>query len=192
MHMHTWVENFTAKVSGDVMDPQKGVAKLLEFLLKDLEKGRTMPEGWDADMPAEFANDPRVVELTELNGAQRWTLRTAQDWLNERLDQKPDDVDWMADTVDELIKLVAKDHHFSEGHQASLIAYIKRHCKPLGLGLPTLKERMRLARRGFVQEAETHRTIASKVLEELQRFGDRQSVVTGKSGAVRVAIGGGR
>src|SRR3546814_11655566 len=105
MHMHTWVENFTAKVSGDVMDPQKGVAKLLEFLLKDLEKGRTMPEGWDADMPAEFANDPRVVELTELNGAQRWTLRTAQDWLNERLDQKPDDVAWMADTVDELIKL---------------------------------------------------------------------------------------
>src|SRR3546814_17327628 len=86
------------------MDPQKGVAKLLEFLLKDLEKGRTMPEGWDADMPAEFANDPRVVELTELNGAQRWTLRTAQDWLNERLDQKPDDVDWMADTVDELIR----------------------------------------------------------------------------------------
>src|SRR3546814_12272186 len=80
-------------------------------------------------------------------------------WLNERLDQKPDDVDWMADTVDELIKLVAKDHHFSEGHQASLIAYIKRNCKPLGLGLPTLKERMRLARRGFVQEAETHRTI---------------------------------
>src|SRR3546814_14399916 len=63
MHMHTWVENFTAKVSGDVMDPQKGVAKLLEFLLKDLEKGRTMPEGWDADMTAEFANDPRVVEL---------------------------------------------------------------------------------------------------------------------------------
>src|SRR3546814_15290749 len=78
----------------------------------------------------------------------------------------------MADTVDELIKLVAKDHHFSEGHQASLIAYIKRHCKPLGLGLPTLKERMRLARRGFVQEAETHRTIASKVMEELQRFGE--------------------
>src|SRR3546814_13013953 len=78
----------------------------------------------------------------------------------------------MADTVDELIKLVAKDHHFSEGHQASLIAYIKRHCKPLGLGLPTLKERMRLARRGFVQEAETHRTIASKVLEELTRFGE--------------------
>src|SRR3546814_16642497 len=89
-------------------------------------------------MPAEFANHPLVGELTELNGAPRWTLRTAQDWLNERLDQKPDDVDWMADTVDELIKLVAKDHHFSEGHQASLIAYIKRHCKPLGLGLPKI------------------------------------------------------
>src|SRR3546814_14023368 len=78
----------------------------------------------------------------------------------------------MADTVDELIKLVAKDHHFSEGHQASLIAYIKRHCKPLGLGLPTLKERMRLARRGFVQEAETTRTIASKVPAELHRSGE--------------------
>src|SRR3546814_7488523 len=119
-----------------------------------------MPEGWDADMPAEFANDPRVVELTELNGAQRWTLRTAQDCLNERLDQKPDDVDWMADTVDELIKLVAKDQHFSEGHQAYLIAYIKLHCKPLGLVLPPLKARTRLSRRELVPEGETHRTIA--------------------------------
>src|SRR3546814_9340979 len=113
MHMHTWVENFTAKVSGDVMDPQKGVAKLLEFLLKDLEKGRTMPEGWDADMPAELANDHRVVELTELNGAQRWTPRTDQDWLNERIDPKPDDINRMDDTNDELHKIVANDHHLS-------------------------------------------------------------------------------
>src|SRR3546814_9074296 len=41
MHMHTWVENFTAKVSGDVMDLQKVVAKLLESLLKDMEQGST-------------------------------------------------------------------------------------------------------------------------------------------------------
>src|SRR3546814_12952720 len=37
MHMHTWVENFTAKVSGDVMDPQKGVARA--------EEGRVGKEG---------------------------------------------------------------------------------------------------------------------------------------------------
>jgi hypothetical protein len=38
-HMHHWVETYTAKVSGDAMDPEKGVAKLLEFLLKDVGGG---------------------------------------------------------------------------------------------------------------------------------------------------------
>src|SRR3546814_13626510 len=47
MHMHTWGATFTAKVSGELLDPQKGVAKLTEFLLKDLDKGSTMPRGWE-------------------------------------------------------------------------------------------------------------------------------------------------
>src|SRR3546814_13574775 len=43
MHMHTWVENFPAKVSGDAMDREQGVAKMLEIQLKDLEKGGLIP-----------------------------------------------------------------------------------------------------------------------------------------------------
>jgi hypothetical protein len=52
-HMQHWVENFTARVAGDDMDPQKGIAKLLEFLLRDIEGGRTLPEGWDAGLTDE-------------------------------------------------------------------------------------------------------------------------------------------
>ena len=33
-HMHHWVEHYAAPVSGDMMSPEKGVAKLLEFLAK--------------------------------------------------------------------------------------------------------------------------------------------------------------
>src|SRR3546814_5111374 len=46
-HMTTWVRDFTAGVAGDDMDPAKGVGKMLEFLLRDAEKGRHLPKRWD-------------------------------------------------------------------------------------------------------------------------------------------------
>src|SRR3546814_14102167 len=70
MHMHTWVENFTAKVSGDVMELYKGVAKLIEFLLKDLETGRRLPEDWWAVMQEGFVTAHSVGELSAIAGAE--------------------------------------------------------------------------------------------------------------------------
>jgi P4 family phage/plasmid primase-like protien len=155
------------------MDPDKGVAKVLEFLAKDLEKGRTMRDGWDEGLSQDFRNHPVIARLAELNQSQRWTVKSAQDWLFRKLNEKPDDLDWMATSVDELIALVARDQHFSDGHLFALIAYIKRQCKPLGLGDRALKHMFARARNGQEQEEpETHRAIARGVLDDLKREGE--------------------
>jgi P4 family phage/plasmid primase-like protien len=173
-HMYHWVETYTAKVSGDAIDPDKGVSKLLEFLMKDLKKGRTMPDGWDAGLSDKLRQHPEIVSLAELNYSQRWTVKSAQNWLSRKLDEKPhDDLDWMATSVDELIGLVARDQHFSDGHLFALIAYIKRQCKPLGLGDRALKHMFSRARNGTQHdEPESHRAIARGVLDDLKREGE--------------------
>src|SRR3546814_11938448 len=52
-HMTTWVRDFTAGVAGDDLDPAKGGGKLLEFLLRDVAKGRTLPNGWENGLSEE-------------------------------------------------------------------------------------------------------------------------------------------
>jgi hypothetical protein len=83
-----WVENFTARVAGDDMDPQKGVAKLLEFLLRDIEGGRTLPEGWDAGSPKSSSKHPTIAAIAEKNKAERWDFVRAREWLTEQVSLK--------------------------------------------------------------------------------------------------------
>src|SRR3546814_6416053 len=80
--MTTWVRDFTAGVAGDDMDPAKGVGKLLEFLLSDVEKGRTLPNGWDTGLSEEQRSWDVIKTLMEKNQVQRWTCEKARKKLD--------------------------------------------------------------------------------------------------------------
>lgn len=174
MHMHTWVEQFTAKVSGDAMDPNKGVAKLLEFLIKDLEKGRTMPEGWDAGLPDEWREHPTIQSMFEKNASQRWDVDKAIEWLGGKIADNPEDNRWVRARVQELITEVAKDEHFTEFDFRQLTTYVINVAgKQLGMKKSDLLIAFKDAKRGHAEgEMETHALIAQRVLEEMQRSGE--------------------
>lgn len=174
-HMHTWVVNFTAKVSGDAMDPEKGVAKLLEFLLKDLEKGRTMPEGWDAGMPDEVRAHPTIQKMIDLNTSQSWDVDKACDWLGGKVAEKPDDSRWVRARIVEIIEEVSKDEHFTEFHMRQLIGYILDRAggKNLGMKKSDLLIAWKDAKAGHEKgEAENHAMIARIVLQQLCQAGE--------------------
>jgi putative DNA primase/helicase len=171
--MYTWVSDFTAKVSGDEMDPNKGVAKLLEFLIKDLEKGKTLPEGWDADMPEEWAAHPTVKMLAEKNASARWTVTRARDWLSGKVAENMTDDDWVGARVEELLGLVAADENFTEFQMRQLVPHIMRTAKGLDLKKTDLMQGWKAAKKGIDgEEWEDHETIAGIVLEEMQRNGE--------------------
>jgi P4 family phage/plasmid primase-like protien len=173
--MHHWVSNFTAKVAGDAMDPEKGTAKLLEFLLKDLEKGRTMPAGWDANMPEEWKADPRIAKLFEMNQAQRWDGARARQWLSGKIAEKPNDDDWAIQCVFEIIDEVAKDEHFLERDTRVLIQFMMNLCPRLFKKSDLLiawKDSKKGLSAGNDNEADNHVKIARELLEALAREGD--------------------
>lgn len=170
-HMRTWVEEFTASASGDDMDPDKGVAKLLEFLLKDIESGKTLPDGWDAGLSDEQRAHPTIAAMLEKNQAQRWTVEDAQAWLDNAVAEKPG-VDHALSKIMELIELLAADENFTDFEFEAMIPDIQRAAKPMKLAKPALKNKFKDARRGDLEAAQDHEAIARQIFEEMGRVGD--------------------
>lgn len=169
--MHHWVENFTASVSGDDIDPDKGVAKLLEFILKDLEGGRTLPEGWDADLTEEQLGHPTIQAIAAKNEAECWTLSRARDWIGEQIAMKPTDDDWALARIKELIEKVAGDENFSLFDFQTLCPTLQK-VGNLGFRKTDLVKLFTDARNAHKQLAADHETIAREVVEDMSRTGE--------------------
>lgn len=174
MHMRHWVENFTATSSGDDMDPEKGVAKLVEFLLKDVEKGKTLPEGWDTGLTQEQRDHPAIAEMIKKNEIQRWTISKASDWIAEKILEQPDDRDWAIARVMELTSMIARDENFSEFEFKTLIPILQKAAADAGMKLtkPDLSSAFKSARRGDEEMAADHEAIARQVFDEMNQGGE--------------------
>jgi P4 family phage/plasmid primase-like protien len=155
------------------MDPDKGVAKLVEFLLKDVESGKTLPNGWDAGLTEEQLAHSSIAEMVKRNAIQRWTLTKAIDWINAKSELNVNnDPDFMMAAITELVNSVAKDEQFTDFEFGTLIKAIQRAAAPLELSKPDLKQAFKLARQGDMEQAADHEAIARQLVEELQRGGE--------------------
>lgn len=173
-HMCHWALTFTAKVGGDNIDPAKGIAKVLEFLIKDLEKGKTLPEGWDNGLEEQWNEHPSIIEMRKRNEVQRWTVSKARDWLEGKVGENPDDPDWILARVQELLALVAKDDKFDEFQMRALIPYVENATgKSIKLKKTDLLQGFKSAKKGTDEdEWEDHETLARASLEAMQRDGE--------------------
>lgn len=171
-HMRTWVEDFTASVAGDDMDPEKGVAKLVEFLLRDVEGGRTLPDGWDTGLTDEQKEHPAIAEMIARNVVQRWSFGKAKAWLEAKLSEEPDNEDWAMARVMELINEVSRDENFKEGEFKTLAAWIKTRVKNLlPISKPDMLSMFKDAKKGDGEVAADQEAIARQVFEEICRGG---------------------
>lgn len=172
-----WVRQYTATVnSGDNMDPGKGLSKLFEFIIKDIEKGKSLPEGWDAKLEDQWKENESIKLMIEKNQVSRWTLTKARDWLREKLAEKPLDDDWAMARVQELLGLIAKDDKFSEMDFRALIGFIQKVAgtEDLKFGKADLLQGYKAAKSEAEggEDWEDHETIARVVLEQVERIGE--------------------
>lgn len=170
--MYTWVQDKTASMAGDDMDPEKGVAKLLEFLLKDVEGGKTMPNGWDEGLTAAQLENPAIKAMGVSNESQRWTRTKAREWLSEQAELRPDDDDWLLDKIQELVGHIAKDDQFTDMQLDAVYGDIKTRYGKI-MTKPAFNKAFREARSGGTEEADAdHEAIGRRVLDDLNRYGE--------------------
>lgn len=169
--IYVWVEKQTADVAGDDMDPDKGVQKLIEFLLKDVEGGRTLPNGWDVGLDEEALKHPGIAEIARLNVVQRWDAERALTWLESQMLNAPGDRKLFLSKVQELIGLVARDENFTDLEFRTLAGWIV-DMKVVKISKPDLTRAWKEARAGDVAMAEDHEAVAREVLEVAGRGGE--------------------
>lgn len=174
-HIQHWVENFTASVAGDDMDPDKGISKLLEFLLRDIEGGRTLPEGWDAGLTEEHLAHPTIAAIAEKNKAERWDFVRAREWLAEQVSMKQGDDRWALAKVREVVAKVAKDEQFDEFEFDTFIPHIENALgKGAKMNRTAIKKMFKEERGGGNGDelAEDHEAIGRQVIESMSREGE--------------------
>lgn len=169
-HMHDWAINFTAKVGGDNIDPSKGIAKVLEFLLKDLVKGKTLPAEWDKNLAEHWQSNESVIRIKELNEDQSWTLDEAKKWIETEM-QGDHTSAYGVRKAQELIRKIAKDENFSEFEMRALAGYIAGTMKDVKKG--DILAAWKAEKKGQGEEGwEDHETIARDVLDAMERDGE--------------------
>jgi P4 family phage/plasmid primase-like protien len=173
-HMYHWVEHYTQKVSGDVIDPEKGLAKLLEFLLNDVARGRTLPKSWDAGLTDDLRADPIIAQISELNAGQSWDVERAREWFDARVRETDGSINGAAEALDDLTQLIAKDSQFSSGQAKLVFGYIhERHFRKEGITKRDMMAGLTQAQKNLEDaQAENQADIARAVLEQLQREGE--------------------
>jgi putative DNA primase/helicase len=171
--MEHWVTTYTAQVGGDSMDPAEGIGMLLQFLIKDLEKGRTLPEGWDAGLTEYWQEHDSIKTIRDRNQVARWTVGKAKDWLRAKIADKPDDEDWILANVTTVIKNVAADDQFTEMDMRVLVPHLRSALGKDSLTKADLIKVWKEAKKGDDgEEWEDHETLARTVLDQMQRFGE--------------------
>lgn len=173
-HIYTWVAEFTATAAGDSMDPNKGVAKLLEFLTRDLEKGKTLPDGWDEGLTDIWLDHPTIAAMRGHNEVARWTLTKAVSFLRDKKLEAGEDLDLMQRSAEELIEAVARDENFTDMQFGQLCKTIQDVMgKDMAPSKPDLKKAFAAARRGDSGDVALDQgEIAEYVLEVLGRGGE--------------------
>lgn len=174
-HMQNWCITFTAKVGGDNIDPSKGIAKLIEFLIKDVEKGKTLPEGWDNNLSEQWETHSSIQEIRKRNEVQRWTVTKAREWLEGKVTENPHSEDWIIARVMELMNLIAKDDKFDEFQMRALVPYIDLAMGKVKMKKADLMHGFKAAKKGSGGEEddwEDHETLARSVIETMMREGD--------------------
>lgn len=172
--MEHWVTQYTAQVGGDNMNPAEGIGMLLQFLIKDLEKGKTLPEGWDNGLTDYWLEHDSIKAIRERNQVARWTVGKARQWLSERVAEDGHDDDKLLAHVKKVIENVAKDDQFDDTDFRALIPHIRSLMGKGALGKSDLTQAFKAARAGAEggEEWEDHETIARTVLDQMQRFGE--------------------
>lgn len=170
-HVHTWVTDFTAKRAGDSIDPAKGVEKLLEFIVKDVEKGRTLPDGWDDALPAEWEEHPAIVVLRSSNNARRWDLKRMVFTLSDRVGESTDEFE-IEEHVKSVLTEAATDPNASEYDLRRFRERVVSNYK-LKLNWSDVQQLVRDHRQG--QDSEDwadHEKVARSVLADLETLGE--------------------
>lgn len=164
--LRSYNTEFVETVAGDPMDVEKHVQNLCKFLHRDvMDKGKKLPEGWDADMTDE-EKDAYGLQFDREH--EEWSFDALRTHLRDEFERHPVGSTGRDHTVDYVLDRLAKSKNLTSLEEGRILQYIA-DTSGLGIRVPSLKARVRELRQSGIAGTD-HSEIAQAVLTDLQQL----------------------
>lgn len=167
--IEVWVAAFTEKVTGDIMDPEKGRSKVMEFLRRDLVGGkRALPKTWSAGMTPDEEKQAKLFLGEEI---EEWSVAEILDDLTVQFSKVPmDNVVERGEIIEGALVRLAKSTSIDDVKQDIVLKFIQvangRH-----INMSSLRKRRIALSQGDL-EGKDQTEIALAVIKDVEQYGE--------------------
>lgn len=166
--MATWVENYTEKVTGDAIDPDKAREKVVSFFIRDCTGPKRSPvrPGWEEGLP-----EKTVQEIKELLGeeGEAWDFLRFQAHFTQIVEQcKPGSATFLKGVEETLTKMVNLSAMSSLEEEHMLRYMVNTSQRTMTISM--VKAQLKQLRAGELEGVD-HTELAQALVSELEKLG---------------------
>jgi putative DNA primase/helicase len=166
--MATWVENYTEKVAGDPLDPDKAREKVLSFFVRDCTGPKRSPvrPGWDEGLP-----EKTVLEIKELLGeeGEAWDFSRFQANYTSLVESHKAGSSAFLTGVGEIVTKMVNCSAMSQLEEQSMIRYMV-NLSQRTLTTVMIRDQLRELRSGDLEGVD-HSELGGALITELEKLG---------------------
>lgn len=166
--IEAWVENYTEKVAGDAMDPDKAREKVMSFFIRDCTgpKRSAVRPGWDDGLP-----EKTIREIKELLGeeGEAWDFTKFQSHFTALAEShRPGSAAFLSGVTEMVTKMV-NCSAMSALEEQSMLRYMV-NVSQRTLTTAMLRDQLRELRQGDLEGVD-HSELATALVDELEKLG---------------------
>lgn len=171
--MRGWYEGFTQKITGDPIDINKGIQRLVEFVIRDVkERNKPLPKGWDEGLSDE---DKRSMHLDFSEDEVEWDFDQIKEFIQTKFEEFPDVNDSRrGEIINRVLEKIGQNAQLNSIDKERLLKYLIDVSKEK-LTLTMLKKRLAEIGQGGDTIGESHTEIAQAVIKDFAEYGELRS-----------------
>lgn len=161
-NMQAWCENNVAKVNGDEIDMEKGMRKVVEFVVNDVtSRSIALPPGWDEDLGPE---EKLKWGLDFTEEQEEWTAIQLNDYIYNQLNDVSSPTDPKRMTVTKyVLNKIAKSVMLTDLEVGQVLMSLKE-LSGLKLPISYYHKELKSLKKGTI-DGENHAEIADEVIK---------------------------
>lgn len=159
--MQAWADNKVEQLSGDQLDVKKGLSKIIEFIRKDVDRGKILPPNWDEGLTPEQKIEWNLT-FTEIQ--EEWTLAQINDHILAKWQEYESPSDpRRAEVVHFILRKLASSQHLNELEKGRIIKTL-RDTSGLDVPLSFYNKELKNLSKGSI-EGVSHEEIAQATIQ---------------------------
>lgn len=164
--MRGWYEARVEDVAGDPVDIEKGIQRMIEFIIQDVTvRGKTIPTGWDEGLSDE---DKVNMGLVFTDDQTEWDFNQIKEYVRNGFELHADGTPQRGEVLEQALRKIAHNKSMSSLDRDRLMKYMTDISKEK-LSIVTLRKRLKELSAGDIAGLD-HTELALAVIADYEKI----------------------